>query len=49
MNKNIYFVGIGGAGTSSLARLYIARGYSVVGSDDGDGFYTNSLKKEHYE
>ncbi len=46
MNKNIYFVGIGGAGTSSLARLYIAKGCNVIGSDDGDGFYTNSLKKE---
>ncbi len=46
MNKNIYFVGIGGAGTSSLARLYVAKGCNVIGSDDGDGFYTNSLKKE---
>ncbi len=47
MNKKIYFVGIGGAGTSSLARLYIAQGYNVVGSDEGgDGFYTELLKKD---
>ncbi len=49
MNKLIYFVGIGGAGTSSLARLYIANGYRVIGSDDGDGFYTELLEKDGIE
>ncbi len=46
MSKNIYFVGIGGAGTSSLARIYLAKGYNVMGSDNGDGFYTKPLQKE---
>ncbi len=41
--EKIYIVGIEGAGTSALARLYKARGYSVSGSDEGDGFYRNSL------
>lgn len=45
-NQNIYLIGIGGAGTSALARLYKSQGHNVSGSDDGDGFYTKSLKKE---
>ncbi len=47
--KHIYIVGIGGAGTSALARLYVARGYHVSGSDDGDGFYSQSLRAEGIE
>ncbi len=43
---NIYIIGIGGAGTSALARLYKSQGHNVSGSDDGDGFYTKSLEKE---
>lgn len=43
---NIYIIGIGGAGTSALARLYHSWGRSVSGSDDGDDFYLADLKKE---
>lgn len=46
---NIYIIGIGGAGTSALARLYKSQRYNVSGSDDGDGFYDDSLKKEGIE
>lgn len=42
---NIYIVGIGGAGTSALAKVYHQRGHDVVGSDIGDGFYTKNLEK----
>lgn len=44
--KHIYFVGIGGAGTSVLARLYRSQGNKVSGSDNGDEFYTTTLEKE---
>ena len=46
MANKIYFIGIGGAGTSMLARIYKNIGYDVLGSDEGDGFYTEGLKKE---
>lgn len=39
----IYIIGIGGAGTSALAKVYHEKGYSVSGSDVGDGFYTKYL------
>ncbi len=39
----IYIIGIGGAGTSALAMVYKKRGHKVIGSDDGDGFYTKEL------
>jgi len=45
--KKVYIVGIEGAGTSALARLYKARGYEVVGSDEGDGFYRSTLEAEN--
>jgi UDP-N-acetylmuramate--alanine ligase len=41
---NIYIVGIGGAGTSALAQVYVQRGHTVAGSDVGDGFYVDQLK-----
>lgn len=44
--QKIHFVGIGGAGTSVLARLYKYWGNEVSGSDEDDGFYTKSLKDE---
>ncbi len=43
--KKIYIIGIEGAGTSALAQIYIAQGHTVMGSDDGDGFYKKSLEK----
>lgn len=43
--KNVYIVGIEGAGTSALAVLYRRLGYRVSGSDDGNHFYAESLKQ----
>jgi UDP-N-acetylmuramate--alanine ligase len=45
MIKKIYIVGIEGAGTSALAKIYHALGYDVSGSDNGDHFFGGSLKK----
>lgn len=47
MNKKgkVYIVGIEGAGTSALAKIYHALGYEVSGSDNGDHFFGASLKK----
>lgn len=45
MSKKVYFVGIEGAGMSALAVLYSNLGYEVLGSDDGDHFYGDNLKK----
>jgi UDP-N-acetylmuramate--alanine ligase len=44
--QNIYFIGIGGAGTSALARLLHSWGKNVSGSDEGDDFYLADLKKD---
>lgn len=44
-DKKIYFIGIEGAGTSALAVMYKNLGYEVLGSDDGDHFYIDALKK----
>ncbi len=44
--KKVYIIGIGGAGTSALAMVYKKRGFEVMGSDNGDGFYTNELYKQ---
>jgi UDP-N-acetylmuramate--alanine ligase len=47
-NKEHYhFVGIGGAGMSSLARVYAELGYLVTGSDLKDSATLTSLKREH--
>ena len=43
--KKIYFIGIEGAGTSALAQIYKKLGCEVSGSDSGDHFYGNVLKK----
>ncbi len=40
---HIHFVGIGGIGTSSLARYFLAEGYTVSGSDM---VFCNDLEKE---
>lgn len=53
--RKIYIVGIGGAGTSALAVVYAKQGFSVSGSDVGDGFYHAILHKngivvwDHYD
>ena len=44
-DKTIYFIGIEGAGTSALAVMYKKLGYELLGSDDGDHFYADALKK----
>jgi UDP-N-acetylmuramate--alanine ligase len=43
--KNIYIIGIEGAGTSALACILKAQGKNVVGSDEGDHFYYDVLVK----
>ncbi len=43
--KNIYIIGIEGAGTSALACILKAQGKNVVGSDEGDHFYYDVLTK----
>ena len=45
--KNIYIIGIEGAGTSALACILKAQGKNVVGSDEGDHFYYDVLKKKN--
>lgn len=47
MDKNIvYFIGIGGAGMSSLARYFLAKKWAVWGSDIVESQIITSLKKE---
>ena len=43
--KNIYIIGIEGAGTSALALILQAQGKNVVGSDEGDHFYYEALQR----
>lgn len=43
--KRIYIISIEGAGTSALAVIYKNLGYEVFGSDDGDHFYGDILKR----
>lgn len=47
--QKIYIISIEGAGTSALAVIYKKMGYSVSGSDDGDHFYGDILKKNNIE
>lgn len=42
----IHFIGIGGIGMSALARLYLARGYEISGSDAEDSAILKALSKE---
>ncbi len=44
--KNIYIIGIEGAGTSALASILQAQGKNITGSDEGDHFYYDVLKKK---
>src|SRR5260370_33599660 len=39
----VHFTGIGGAGMSGIARIMIARGVAVSGSDSADSDLLNSL------
>ena len=44
--QNIYIIGIEGAGTSALACILKSQGKNVMGSDEGDHFYYDVLKKK---
>lgn len=47
MQPHIHFVGIGGIGTSALARYYSQiRGYRVTGSDASDFSFRSALESE---
>ena len=41
--KKIYFIGIKGAGTSSLACFLFEKGFEVLGSDTKEKFYTDKI------
>ena len=43
--KKVFFVGIGGIGISAIARLMLASGKEVFGSDIGESNITDELKK----
>lgn len=53
MNKNIYFLGIGGIGMSALARYFHKKGCAVTGYDKTPSPLTRKLEEEgiliHYE
>lgn len=42
---HIHFVGIGGVGLSAIARILIAQGYTVSGSDRAESVYTAALSR----
>jgi len=44
--EKIYIIGIEGAGTSALAQVYAGLGHKVLGSDNGDHFYGDVLKRK---
>ncbi len=43
--KNVYFIGIGGIGISAIARMLLASGKRVSGSDSSDSEITKALEK----
>ena len=43
--KNIYFIGIGGIGISAIARMLLAEGKKVSGSDSAESEITKALEK----
>ncbi|CAB4730047.1 unannotated protein [freshwater metagenome] len=43
-NKRIHFIGLGGAGMSGIARIMLARGINVSGSDAKDSSVLSGLK-----
>ena len=42
--KRVHFIGLGGAGMSVIARIMLARGISVSGSDAKDSSALSGLK-----
>ena len=53
MEKQVYFIGIGGIGMSAIARYYNSKGYKVSGYDKTPSPLTHALESEgievHYE
>ncbi len=45
-NGHIHIVGIGGVGLSAIARILLAQGYTVSGSDRSESAYTTALAQE---
>ena len=45
-NGHIHFVGIGGVGLSAIARILLAQGYTVSGSDRAESVYTAALARD---
>ncbi len=45
-NKNVHFIGIGGAGMSGLASILHKLGYSVTGSDKADSEIVKEMRKK---
>ncbi len=43
---HIHFIGIGGIGTSALAKYYLAQGYTITGSDLVSSEITKELERE---
>ena len=46
IKKNIYFIGVKGAGMTMLAQFLAARGHHVSGSDISDSFLTDKVLKK---
>src|SRR6187549_4008814 len=46
LTEPVHFIGIGGAGMSALARVILARGGAVTGSDARESETTRSLREE---
>ncbi|HEY5229478.1 MAG TPA: Mur ligase domain-containing protein, partial [Galbitalea sp.] len=42
---SLHFVGIGGSGMSGIARLFLAAGYRVSGSDRSENHNTEALRE----
>ncbi len=46
MKKSVYFIGIGGAGMSALARYFLSQNWAVLGSDLAESGIVAQLRKE---
>ena len=42
---SLHFVGIGGSGMSGIARLFLAAGHTVTGSDRSENHNTEALRE----
>lgn len=46
LGKRVHMIGIGGARLSALARLLVARGYRVTGSDTSNSSFVDNLRSQ---